>query len=317
MQTRPLGRTGLVVPELSLGAAPFGDVYGEITQDDANETMRLAIEAGMNVVDTSPWYGQTRSETVLGHALQGHARDSFVVTTKCGRYEPGRWDFSAERIRRSIPESLERLQLDRIDVIQCHDIEWGDLDQVVNEALPVLREYKEQGVVGHIGITGYTLDLLERVAIEQEVDTVMTYCTYNLQDRRLAATAERLRDHGIGVFNASPLHMGALTTAGPPEWHPAHPEVVEATRRAAALCQEAGTRLEVLAMQFALDLPETTGISTTVVGTAKPRNIARNLATLGQEPDPDLLAQVEEVFGPWLNVGWDVPKPTETAAAGA
>lgn len=313
MQTRPLGRTGLDVPVLSLGAAPFGDVYGDITQDDADATIREAIAQGMTLVDTSPWYGQTRSETVLGRALRGIERDSYVLTTKCGRYEPGTWDFSAERIRRSIPESLERLGLDHIDLIQCHDIEWGDLDQVVHEALPVLRELRDQGLVRHIGITGYTLDLLERIAVQEEVDSVMTYCTYNLQDRRLAATASRLQEHGIGVFNASPLHMGALTTKGAPEWHPAYPEVLAATRTVSDLCREAGTTIEVLSLQFALDLPEDTGISTTVVGTANPKNIGRNAAVLGQRPDPELLTRVEEAFGPWLNVGWDVPKP---AAAG-
>jgi L-galactose dehydrogenase len=315
VQTRPLGRTGIDAPVLSLGAAPFGDVYGTITQADADATIQAAFEAGMTLVDTSPWYGQTRSEIVLGNALRGIDRDSYVVTTKCGRYVPGAWDFSAERIRRSIPESLERLGLDRIDVVQCHDIEWGDLDQVRGEALPVLREYQAQGLVGHVGITGYTLDLLEDVAISEQVATVMTYCTYNLQDRRLAATAERLAAHGIGVFNASPLHMGALTTAGPPEWHPAYPEVVEATRRAARLCEEAGTRIETLAMQFALDLPDGSPISTTVVGTANPKNIARNVATLGQRPDPALLAAVQDVFGAWTNVGWDVPKPTDATVA--
>ena len=101
-----------------------------------------------------------------------------------------------------------------------------------------------------------------------------------------------------------------MTTAGPPEWHPAYPEVVEATRRAARLCEEAGTRIETLAMQFALDLPDDSPISTTVVGTANPKNIARNVATLGQRPDPALLAAVQDVFGAWTNVGWDVPKPT-------
>ncbi|GEL45607.1 aldo/keto reductase [Cellulomonas hominis] len=314
MQTRPLGRTGLDVPVLSLGAAPFGDVYGDITQDDADATIRVALEQGMNLVDTSPWYGQTRSEIVLGRALRGIDRDAYVLTTKCGRYEPGAWDFSAERIRRSIPESLERLGLDHIDLIQCHDIEWGDVDQVVHEALPVLRELRDQGLVRHIGITGYTLDLLERIAVQEEVDSVMTYCTYNLQDRRLAETAARLEQHGIGVFNASPLHMGALTTKGAPEWHPAYPEVLAATRTVSDLCREAGTTIEVLAMQFALDLPEDTGISTTVVGTANPKNVLRNAAVLGQRPDPELVARVEEAFGPWLNVGWDVPKP---AVAGA
>ena len=217
MKTRPFGRTGLDVPVLSLGAAPFGDVYGSITQDDADETIRVAFANGMNLVDTSPHYGDTRSETVLGRALRGIDRDSYIVTTKTGRYGDAGWDFSAERTRRSVGESLERLGLDHIDVIQCHDIEWGAPGQVVREALPVLRELRDEGLVKHIGITGYTLELLEQVAVQEEVDSVMTYCTYNLQDRRLADVALRLAAQGIGVLNASPLHMGVLTTKGAPD----------------------------------------------------------------------------------------------------
>ncbi|MCI1936309.1 MAG: aldo/keto reductase [Bifidobacteriaceae bacterium] len=318
MQTRKLGNTGLDVPVLSLGGAPLGSLYGEITQEQANETIRIALENGMNMIDSSPWYsephGERRSETTIGRALEGVDRDSYILTTKCGRYMPGEWDFSTERIKRSIPESLEKLQTDHIDVVQCHDIEEGDLDQVINEALPVLREYKEQGIIGAIGVTGYKLDVLEKVAIEQELDTVMSYCNYNLQDRRLLPTAKRLAQHGIGVFNCSPLHMGALTTKGAPDWHPSHPEVLALTRKVVQACEEAGTTIEEVALEFSLNSPEDSGISTTVVGSAVPRYLESDLAALGKSPDPALIRTIEDIFGPWLNVGWDMPAPVTEAA---
>jgi len=306
MKTRPLGNTGLNVPVLSLGAAGFGDVYGDITQDDADLTVRAAFEHGMNLVDTSPHYGLHKSETVLGRALVGIPRASYLVTTKCGRLGDV-WDFSADAIKRSIPESLERLQLDYIDVIQCHDIEEGDLDQVVSEALPVLRDFQDQGLVRHIGVTGYVLDTLERIAVEQQLDTIMTYCNYNLQDRRLGDYAARLQREGIGVFSASPLHMSALTEKGAPVWHPGRPEMLVATRKIVAACRAAGTRIETLAMEFALDLPDDSGISSTVVGCTSPRNVLRDIEALGARPDPQLLAEVEAIMGEYLNVGWPAP----------
>lgn len=309
METRKLGNTGLEVPVMSLGGAPLGAEYGDVSQDQVNETVSTAIENGMNLIDTSPWYGRTRSESNIGVALKGVDRKSYILTTKCGRYVPGKWDFSTERIKRSIPESMERLGVDYLDVVECHDIEWGDINQVVDEALPVLREYKAQGMIGAIGVTGYTLDLLEKVAIEQQVDTMMTYCNYNLQDRRLAGTAKRLQAAGIGVFNCSAMHMGALTTKGAPDWHPAYPEVLELCRKASDLCQQEGTTIEKVALEFSLNNPADSGISTTVVGCSTPDNVLKNIKEIGQKPDPELVKQIEDIFGDWLNVGWDVPKP--------
>lgn len=314
MKARPLGRTGLMVPELSLGTSPFGSIYGDVTQEQADGTVEAALEAGITVIDTAPWYGQGLSEEVLGRALRGVDRTSYTLATKCGRYVPGSFDFSAERIRRSIPESLERLGLDHVDLIQCHDIEQADLRQVVDEALPTLRDLRDEGIVTHIGISGYRLDVLERIAIQEEVDSVMTFCTYSLQDRRLAQTAERLKAHGIGVFNASPLHMGALTEAGAPDWHPAHSGALARTRRVAELCREAGTRIETVAMQFALDLSEDTGITSTVVGCSQASDVERNLDVVGTTADPELLAAIWDAFGEWLDVGWDREAPDPAAA---
>lgn len=307
MKTRPLGTTGIDVPVVSLGAAGLGGVYGDIDQDRADATIREAFAKGMNLVDTSPHYGLHRSEEVLGRALAGIDRSSYLLTTKCGRLGD-EWDFSAEAIKRSIPESLERLQLDYIDVIQCHDIEFGDLRQVVGEALPVLRDFQRQGLVRAVGITGYYLDVLERVALSEGVDSVMSYCNYNLQDRRLLDTAERLGEHGIGVFAASPLHMSALTEQGAPWWHPGTPEMLEATRRVVEICREAGTTIEDLAMRFALNLPDDSPLSSIVVGCTSPSEVDENLAALGKLPDPELLARVEEAFGDQLNVGWVFPQ---------
>ncbi|PLS30333.1 aldo/keto reductase [Bifidobacterium margollesii] len=301
METRKLGNTGLEVPILSVGGAPLGGEYGEVNQDLVNETIQVAFENGMNLIDTSPWYGRTQSEKNIGVGLKGIDRSSYIITTKCGRYEPGKWDFSTERIKRSVPESMERLGLDYIDVMQCHDIECGDLRQILDEALPVLRDYKAQGMIGFIGVTGYDLDLLEKVAVEEDLDTVMTYCHYDLQNRGLLSVSKRLAEKGIGVFSDSPLSMGALTAKGAPEWHPADSEFLERVKESVKLCRESGTTLESMAVRFSVNNPEDSGISTTVVGCGKPQDVLRNIPEIGVQPDPDLLRRIEEIFGDWID----------------
>jgi L-galactose dehydrogenase len=233
-------------------------------------------------------------------------RDAYVLATKIGRYGDKEWDFSREATLRSLDESLGRLKSGRIDVLQCHDIEMGDYQQLINEAIPTLHDLKRQDVIGFVGITGYDLALLEKVAVEQKVDTVMAYCTYTLQDQRLAPVAKRLKSHGISVFNASPLGMGLLTRRGPPDWHPGHPSVHAAAAEAARICTEAGSDISKLALQFALQGAVKNGMATTVIGSSSPANMRDNAAALEVPIDLELLARVEAILAPVLDKGWDV-----------
>lgn len=130
-----------------------------IDEDEGIRAVEAAFRRGINFYDTSPFYGDTRSETVLGKALKRLPRDKVVVATKVGRYGQDTFDFSAARVTDSIYESLTRLQLDYVDIIQCHDIEFGNLDQIIEETLPALAKLREKGVVRHIGITGLPLKI--------------------------------------------------------------------------------------------------------------------------------------------------------------
>lgn len=169
------------------------------------------------------------SEKMLGKGLKalGVPRSEYIVSTKCGRYREG-FDFSAERVTKSIDESLERLQLDYVDIFQCHDIEFGSLDQVVNETIPALQKLKEAGKIRFIGITGLPLEiftyLLDRVP-PGTVDVILSYCHYSINDSTLEDLLPYLKTKGVGIISASPLAMGLLTEFGPPEWHPASPEL--------------------------------------------------------------------------------------------
>ncbi|KAB1211823.1 L-galactose dehydrogenase [Morella rubra] len=184
---------------------------------------------GINFFDTSPYYGMTLPEKVLGKALKvlGASRQDYIVSTKCGRYIEG-FDFSAERVTRSIDKSLARLQLDYVDILQCHDIEFGSLDQDVNETIPTLRKLKEVGKIRFIGVIGLPLEVftfvLDRVP-PGTVDVILSYCHYSINDSTLEDLLPYLKSKGVGIITASPLAMGLLTGVVPPDWHPASSEL--------------------------------------------------------------------------------------------
>ncbi len=307
---------GPSVSAIALGGASLGGVYDEVPQAQADAVVIAALESGINLIDVAPYYGLTRAETALGQALKGVPRDDYVLMTKVGRYGDKTWNFSREATLRSLDESRSRLGVDRIDVLQCHDIEHGDRRQLLTEALPTLLELKSQGVIGQVGITGYDLGVLETVAAEAAVDTVMAFCTYTLQDQRLAATARRLSERGIAVFNASPLGMGLLTDRGPPEWHPAHATVWAAAAEAARRCRDLDADISVVALQFALQTASEVGFASTVIGMSRADNLRRNIEALTTPIRPEVLAAVEDALTPVRDIGWDI-LPGSGGKAGA
>jgi L-galactose dehydrogenase len=298
---RALGRTGLQISELGFGASPLGAVDGAFAQRDGVAAVHAAIESGINFFDVSPYYGATTAESVLGAALHGIERSTYVLATKVGRYGDTEFDFSAERVKRSVHESLRRLGTDHLDLAQCHDIEFGDLDRIIEETLPALRELQDAGTVRFIGVTGYPLPALAYVAERADIDAVMSYCQYTLQDRRLAAWRERFAERGVGILNASPLAMGALTSRGAPTWHPASTAVLERCAAAAALCRERGADLAKLALQYPAS---GSGFASTVVGSADPANVHRNVRWIGEPIDQALLADVESCLASARDQGW-------------
>src|SRR5580704_15341428 len=211
MEYAALGRTGLRVSKLGFGGSPLGDEFGKTDPAEGERAVHCAIDLGINYFDVAPYYGRTLAEKRLGAALAGR-RDKVVLATKCGRYDVKGFDFSAARIRSSIDESLQRLRTDYLDVFLAHDIEFVSERQIVEEAIPTMRELQCEGKARFIGITGLQLKMLRRVAEAAPVDAILSYCRYNLlitdMDDVLTPFAER---NGIGLINASPLHMGILT----------------------------------------------------------------------------------------------------------
>jgi L-galactose dehydrogenase len=306
MQFRQLGNTGLNVSVLSYGASSLGGVFHDVDETDGIRTVHEALDRGVNFIDVAPYYGLTKAETVLGRALRTVKRDRYFLATKVGRYGAADFDFSPQRVTRSVDESLARLGVDHVDILQCHDIEFGDLRQIVAETLPALRKVAAAGKARFIGITGLPLTIFQRVIEATDVDTVLSYCRYALNDTSLAGLLPYLRNKGIGVINASPLAMGLLSERGAPAWHPAPREIRDACSAAARLCRDRGTDIARLAIQFAVAEP---GIATTLVGTASPENMRNNIAWADEPIDRDLLAAVQNVLAPVKDQTWPSGRP--------
>ncbi len=307
MEYRDLGKTGLRVPVLSFGASSLGGVFHSIKENDALKAVFTAVENGLNFIDVSPYYGHYKAETVLGKALKELPRDAFVLSTKVGRYgENGvnTWDYSAKRAQESVYESMERLHVDYIDLINVHDIEFADLQQVVDETLPALVELKEKGVVGHVGITDLQLENLKWVIEKSRpgvVESVLNFCHYSLNDDKLADFLDFFEERGIGVINASPFSMGLLTQRGIPEWHPAPKPLVEACKKAVEYCAEQGYPIEKLAIQYSVSNPR---IPTTLFSSANPDSVLKNIRYVEEPIDWELVGKVKEIIGDQQRVSW-------------
>jgi L-galactose dehydrogenase len=306
MEYRKLGRTDLQVSLLGFGTAPLGDVYGTTEPSEGKRAVHFAIENGINFFDSSPYYGLTLSEERLGQALLGW-RDKVVLATKCGRYGLDAFDFSAARVTASVDESLQRLRTDYIDLFQAHDVEFGDVDQIIHETVPAMRKMQEQGKVRYIGITGYPLKTLVRIAEAVPVDTILSYSRYNLMITDMDdVLTPFVKKHGIGLINAAGLHMGILTQEGAPAWHPAPPAVHQAARKAADLCRERGVDIAEVAILFCLEHPY---VSSTLVGMGSEAQVRANLKLLGVKTDPVLVDEIRSVVAPVLNHVWPSGRP--------
>ncbi len=301
MQKRTLGKTGLEVSILGYGASALGGVFGDINEKDGIATVHRALDLGINLIDCAPYYGQTKAEMVLGKALATVPRDSYYLSTKVGRYGKDDFDFSAERVIQSVDESLKRLQVETVDIIQCHDVEFGDLNQIVNETIPALRRVVESGKARFVGVTGLPLHIFTEIAAQVPLDTVLSYCRYELNDTSLDDILPFLHEKNIGVISASPLGMGLLTEHGPTHWHPAPHAIKGACAQAAQWCQSRGISIEKLAIQFAVSNPQ---IASTLVGTASPTQIENNAKWAQGSLDEEFLASVQTILAPIRNQTW-------------
>lgn len=307
MQYRRIGKTAMEVSALSFGASSLGGVFHSIKEQEAIEAVFMAIDCGMNFIDVSPYYGHYKAETVLGKALKQIPRDKYYLSTKVGRYGKdgvNTWDYSAKRAVESVYESMERLNVEHIDLINVHDIEFANLEMVAKETVPALVELREKGVVSYVGITDLQLENLKWVVENVEegsIDSILNFCHNCLNDDKLTDFLDFFEERGIGVINASPLSMGLLSQRGIPDWHPAPKPLVEACSRAAAFCTEQGYPIEKLAIQYSIQNPR---IASTLFSSANPQNVKRNVEWAMEPIDMQLVEKVREIIGNQFRVSW-------------
>ncbi len=308
-----LGKTGMKLSNLGFGASSLGGVFHDIREAEGIQAVFTAIENGINFIDVSPYYGHYKAETVLGKALKDIPRDKYYLSTKVGRYGKdgvNTWDYSAQRVTDSVYESMERLNIDYIDIINVHDVEFqagleGGLQKVVDETLPALVKLREKGVVKHVGITDLQPENLKWVIEHSEpgtVESVLSFCHYCLNDELLLDYLDFFEARGIGVINASPFSMGLLSQRGAPAWHPAPESLKEACRKAADYCTSKGYPIEKLAIQYSTSLNPR--IATTLFSSANPKNVIKNVEYVNAPIDEQLVGEVQQIIGNQMRTRW-------------
>jgi L-galactose dehydrogenase len=314
MDYRRLGKTGLIVSQLSFGASPLGNVFNEVSEAEGTRAVHTAIDHGINFFDVAPFYGDTLAEQRLGKALKGK-RDSIALATKCCRYGNGVFDFSYERVLRSIDESLERLQVDYVDLLTVHDIEFGDRQQVLTEAIPAALKVKEIGKARYVGFSGLPVRYLAQIAQQVEVDTVLSWGHYNLLEDEINDELVPLSGQkGFGLMNAAPLMQRILSEAPVPSWQ-SSPQAVKAMQpKLLALCHEYGLALSDVALKFAVSHPV---IATTIVGMSEQGQVEQNMRALQVQIPDELRQRIETLVTPVKNQMWfegkpenNIPKPS-------
>lgn len=308
-----IGKTGMRVSNLGFGASSLGGVFHDIHEVEGIEAVHTAVDNGINFIDVSPYYGHLKAEIVLGKALKEIPRDKYYLSTKVGRYgKDGKnyWDYSAERVTASVYESMERLNINYIDLINVHDVEFqgdlpGGLQKVVDETLPALVELRKKGVVGHVGITDLQPENLKWVIEHSEpgtVESVLSFCHYCLNDEMLLDYLDFFEQNNVGVINASPFSMGLLSQRGAPDWHPAPEPLKEACRKATEYCNEQGYPIDKLAIQYSTALNPR--IATTLFSSANPKNVLKNIGYVNEPFDAALAQKVQEIIGDQMRVRW-------------
>ena len=293
MEKRTLGKTDMDLTVVAFGASSLGAEFRNIDLDEAFRSVRVAIDLGMNFIDTSPFYGRGMSEIVLGRVLPEIPRDSYYLGTKLGRYAGRHFDFSARRVEESVDISLERMKVDYLDIVLCHDLEFVEMSQIVDETIPALRQQVEKGKVRYIGVSGYPMKMFKYVLERADVDVILTYNHYTLQNDMALELLPICKAKGVGIMNAAPFSARLLTAATLPPWHKATPQVRAVVRRAADHCASRGIDIAQLALQFSIANP---GFSTCVRGSANPDRVAQWVKWAAEPMDEQLLSETLEIL---------------------
>ncbi|MFJ3772145.1 aldo/keto reductase [Streptomyces sp. NPDC090075] len=325
-----LGRSGVRVSPLGLGAAVIGNLYTEVPDEQAHATVGAAWQQGIRYFDTAPHYGLGLSERRLGEALREYDRTAYTLSTKVGRrLEPGPgdgddlangfavpdtlrrvWDFTADGIRRTLEASLERLGLDRVDVVYLHDPD-DHAEQAFREGYPALEKLRSEGVVGAIGAGMNQTAMLTRFVRDTDVDVVLCAGRYTLLDQSaLADLLPAAGERGASVVIGGAFNSGLLANPTPDatyNYTQAPDELLSRALRLKALAEQHGTTLRAAALAFCAAHPAVASVLVGARSAAEIEDGARQFAT----PVPAAFWQELRATG---LLPADAPLPTEGPA---
>lgn len=293
---KPFGQTGLSVPPIAVGCAPIGNMpeafgYG-VTEEDALATIRAALDSPIPYIDTAALYGDGESERRVGLVLRerGGLPAGAVLETKQGR-DPRTNDYSGETVKRRFERSLELLGVERIAIVFLHDQEWTTFEDAFAPGGPmeVLQGYRDQGVIGHLGVAGGPIPVQIQYIESGAFDAVIHHNRYTLLNRSAEPLIEAAVARGMAVLNAAPYGSGMLVKG--PDAYPryayqqAPPEMVDRVRDFQAIADRYGVPLPAVALQFSTRDPRMTA---TIIGMSRPERIAETVRFLST-PIPDAL----------------------------
>ena len=295
------------ISKLSFGCASFGNhnAYGCVTQDIANTLVYTSFySCNINYFDTSPYYGN--SEIILGKALSFIPREYYLIGTKIGRYSNDKTDFSLDTIKNSIKTSLKNLNTSYIDLVQCHDVEFGNIKQIINEILPYLQTLKEKGIIRYIGITGLSLPVLDYIIIHStiKIDTVLTYCNYSLHCNLLDNYITKWTSNNIKIIQGGCTSMGLLTDKGPPKWHPASIELKNKCKQVSTKCKKLNENITKIAFQHIYNNPN---IATILIGPINTNELQNYYMWISQKQNIKLQQQLIKLFEQYQHYIWIEP----------
>lgn len=314
MKYNTLGETNIKLSELGFGASAIGGMFNGVKKDEAIKTVHAAFDRGINYFDTSPAYGRSTStygpvtsETLLGKALKDLQRSEIILSTKAGKISslPPELNFSYHAILKSVEGSLKRLQTDYIDLLFLHDIEYNKgkhLEMALTEGLEALKDLKKSGKIRAVGISCYSMDVLNKVIPNYVLDTVLVHNHHTLINDELLGLMPKIKAKGMGLVSASPFASGLLTHQGPPDWYPINNKDLCVIIKTLNFCAENNVPIEKLAIQYALSNPE---IPTTLFSCNERSILNKNIDWIEEPVAQDMINSVRQYLEPLRNKDFD------------
>ncbi|VDO62605.1 unnamed protein product [Haemonchus placei] len=320
MSYRRLGQTEMIVSKICFGSAPIGGMFGNV-DDSITQIVETALRNGINFIDTAYWYGQSRSESILGKVLSKVPRKAYYINDSMfsvGRFEldyARTFDFRADKVLESLTNSLKRLKL--TFHVQIHDADFTPQENIIlYETLEALEMARHSGKIRYIGLTVIVAAIDFKIQTKNfssiidcsavKIDVLLTYCHGSLNDNSIGEFIPLFKRQGVGILNGSPLSMGLLTERGPPPWHPAADFIKEACLAATHYCMSKNISISKLALSYALEVP---GCSACVVGMDSIQQVRDNIALCTTTPLTDVEQRVRDrimrrYFDRLENAGW-------------